>query len=75
MSNEERVTFILNHVNLKLSKHPEFEEWMMFDGADILPNGNIIPRFVTEDGEAGMSEPKLPVYEQVWKETVLELEL
>jgi len=75
MTNEETIATILKHINMKLSKHPEFEEWMAFNGADILPNGNIIPRFVSQDGEAGLAEPKLPVYQQVWKDTVLELGL
>ena len=77
MTNEETIATILKHINMKLSKHPEFEDWMAFNGADILPDGNIIPRFVSQDGKAGLSEPKpkLPVYQQVWKETVLELGL
>lgn len=73
--NEQQVTDILNYASDKLENHPEYESWMRFSGADIRPDGVIMPLFVTKDGKSGFSEPKLPVYQQVWNETVEELGL
>jgi hypothetical protein len=72
---KEQATIILNLANLNLSKHEEYESWMLFEGADILPTGQIIPRFKTKDGKSGFSEPKYLIYQEVWKGTVLELRL
>ena len=66
---------ILEHANRNLKQHPEYENWMLFDGAKASPTGVIIPTFKTKDGKSGMYEPKLTVYQSVWKDTVIELEL
>lgn len=64
----------LDFANKNLANHPEFEDWMAFDGADIL-KGKINPRFKTKDGKSGFQDSKLPVYQQVWKETAISLGL
>ncbi len=75
MDLKSRAESILDYANNKLKEHEEYESWMVFEGADVLPNGNIIPRFKTKDGKSGFNEPKFPAYEQVWKDTILELGL
>lgn len=75
MDLKARTVTILDYANKKLKQHPEYEDWMAFDAADVAPNGVIIPRFKTKDGKSGFDEPKYPVYQQVWKDTVIELEL
>jgi hypothetical protein len=36
---------ILEHANRNLKQHPEYENWMLFDGAKVSPTGVIIPTF------------------------------
>ena len=71
---KEFVTSVLNVANNNLKDHPEFESWMVFDGADVL-KGKIIPRFKTKDGKSGFQDSKFPVYLEVWKETAISLGL
>tara|TARA_Y100000588_G_C13935102_1_gene787520 strand:+ start:532 stop:759 length:228 start_codon:yes stop_codon:yes gene_type:complete len=66
---------ILEHANRNLKQHPEYESWMLFDGANVSPTGVIVPTFKTKDGKSGMYESKYNVYQSVWKDTVIELEL
>ncbi len=75
--NKQQVTTILNFASEKLEHHPEYEDWMGFTGADITPLGEIIPRFISGNGKvhADLMDLKYQVYQQVWKETVLELKL
>ncbi|NVC65414.1 hypothetical protein FC652_20290 [Vibrio sp. 05-20-BW147] len=75
MHTKESVSKILDFANAKLAQHPEYEEWMVFDGADVHPNGKIVPRFKTKNGKSGFSEPKFPVYQEVWVEAATALGL
>ncbi|WP_028868855.1 hypothetical protein [Psychromonas arctica] len=75
--NEQDVSNILELANLKLSNHPSFEEGLGFDGAKVLPTGMIVPTYPLKSCKCTTlsDEIKISIYQEVWKETAIELGL
>ena len=73
--NEKQITEILNLANKNLQAQEGYEGWMEFDGASVNSNGQIIPTFKSTNGHTGLDCPKFPIYQEVWKSLVLELNL
>lgn len=40
---------------------------MRFDGADVMPNGQIIARVVTQNGKGGLVDAFHTAYQETWK--------
>jgi hypothetical protein len=70
MKEINRINFILDKANEELKLHAQYQDWMHFDGADVTPHGQIIPRVATQNGKGGLVDAFNSAYEETWKTIV-----